>query len=377
MPCYDEPVRRLVLFVTLCAALAVPAAAQDDVIARARTAAAEGRRSEGLVLLAAHLATVPGDVDARLVYGLILSWDKQYEAARRELTRVLTEAPDYFDATVALMNVEWWSGRADEARRLMAQVLAREPGNEQARLVRQRLDARTRPWWVGVLYTHDSFDDDRAPWDETAIEIGRETPVGTAILRGSQASRFDQTDQQVEIDVYPLFRAGTYAYINVGVSPDHDLYPRHRYSAELFQSVGHGFELSAGYRAMAFDQRTDIASGQVTKYAGDWMLSARAEWVDDPLASSSWSYQGAARWYFGVEGRSYVGASYRHGLTKGDPRGEGDLVSLGADTVKGEVRADVGPSWRVQASVSGSRQERSTTLPLWQTTLFGGLAFRF
>jgi len=57
-------------------------------------------------LLEAHLAQAPEDVDARLLYGLVLSWEKRYDAARPVLQQVLTRAPEYTDARVALMNVE-------------------------------------------------------------------------------------------------------------------------------------------------------------------------------------------------------------------------------------------------------------------------------
>ena len=98
--------------------------AQDDVIARARAAASAGDRPAGIALLETHLAASPRDVDARLVYGLILSWEGRYDAARKALQDVLAQSPDYLDARVALMNVEWWSGRLTEARALVRAVLS-------------------------------------------------------------------------------------------------------------------------------------------------------------------------------------------------------------------------------------------------------------
>ena len=48
----------------------------------------------------------------------------------------LTQTPEYKDARVALMNVAWWSGRTAEASDLAAQLLTRDPGDPQARLMR-------------------------------------------------------------------------------------------------------------------------------------------------------------------------------------------------------------------------------------------------
>src|SRR5688572_19466589 len=113
--------------IIVCVLLAVVlttshAFAQDDVISRARHASAEGRRAEGLALLESHLADSPRDIDARLTYGLMLSWDGKYDQARTELRSVLAAAPDYSDAKVALMNVAWWSGQRAEALDLSTQI---------------------------------------------------------------------------------------------------------------------------------------------------------------------------------------------------------------------------------------------------------------
>ncbi len=130
--------------------LAGSASAQDDLIARARAANSSGQRPQALAMLQGHLSSTPRDVDARLVYGLMLSWDGRYDEARSEFQRVLTQTPEYKDAQVALMNVEWWSGRTAEAAYLATQILTTDPGNPQARLMRERLDARTRPWNVST-----------------------------------------------------------------------------------------------------------------------------------------------------------------------------------------------------------------------------------
>ncbi len=86
------------------------AAGQDDILTKARAAATSGRRAEALSMLETHLAEAPRDVDARLLYGLVLSWEGRYDEARPVLQQVLTQAPGYTDARVALMNVEYLVG---------------------------------------------------------------------------------------------------------------------------------------------------------------------------------------------------------------------------------------------------------------------------
>lgn len=376
---YDPCVRSIVTAALWCCVLALPAAAQDtDILARARAAAADGRRAEAVAMLEQHLAASPKDVDARLVYGLVLSWDARYDAARAALQQVLAEAPDYHDARVALMNVEWWSGRLEEARTLNRLVLARDPGNTQARLVQQRLDARTRPWSAGVAYTHDAFDDDREPWHETSIHVGRETAAGSLLVRGSTASRFGLDDQQVDVEFYPTFRPGTYAAVGVGIGADEALYPAHRIAFDLYQSIGNGFEVSGGFRRLAFADAAHLYSATLTKYAGNWMVTAKAQVSPDEDLGNAWSYHGNVRRYFGASGRSFVGAAYGYGFTREDPRGAGDLLRLTANTIRGQAEIDVKDE-RVRLSVhlGRSRQERASGNPLWQTTAGGGLTFRF
>ena len=94
------------LFVACLFAAPLPAAGQDDVLTKARAAATSGRRAEALRMLETRLDEAPRDVDARLLYGLVLSWEGRYDEARPVLQQVLTQAPAYTDARVALMNVD-------------------------------------------------------------------------------------------------------------------------------------------------------------------------------------------------------------------------------------------------------------------------------
>jgi len=65
----------LIVVALVMLAAAASAQAQDDVIAAARAMSASGQRPKALAMLEGHLTEAPRDVDARLVYGLMLSWD--------------------------------------------------------------------------------------------------------------------------------------------------------------------------------------------------------------------------------------------------------------------------------------------------------------
>jgi hypothetical protein len=101
------------------------------------------------------------------------------------LLPTVDRAPEYTDARVALMNVEYWSGRSAEALEQANRILAGDPGNTTARAVRDRLEAATRAWWATTSYTLDVFNDDIDPWQEFSVYVTRKTPVGAVIVRGN------------------------------------------------------------------------------------------------------------------------------------------------------------------------------------------------
>jgi len=356
--------------------LPAPARAQADIIALARTEAAEGRRAQALTILEEHLTQSPADVDARLVYGLILSWEGRYDEARRELQRVLEQTPAYMDARIALMNVELWSGHRQDADARADEILSREPGNPQARLVRQRLHGSGRAWTANVSYSHDRFSDGRGSWHEQAISLSRSTPIGPMVVRGTRAARFSLTDEQVEVELYPAIRAGTYAFVGLGAAPDAALYPHHRGVFDLSQSLGRGLEVSAGYRRLAFAKVAHIYLVTLTKYVGTWMATGKVYHVPGSGSLDSTSYHGVVRRYFGADGTSFVGFGYGHGLSREEVRNLGDLTMLASNTVRAQVDVAVTARWRLQLDASTSQQEQSRRT-VWQTAVGTGLSLRF
>ena len=117
--------------------------------------------------------------------------------------------------------------------------------------------------------------------------------------------------------------------------------------------------------------------GTLSKYAGNWMLTAKLLHVPDAKLGSTQSYTAQARRYFGAEGTSFAGLAYSHGFSREEPRGSGDLLRLNADTFRGQLQADVSPTVRLSASFSYSRQERGSQSALGQNTAGGGITFRF
>lgn len=372
-------VRFVFALLTFCL-LIVPLAAQDDVFTRARTMATSGQRTEAIALLRTHLQARVADVDARVLLGTVLSWEGQYDEARRELLSVLQQSPAYGDALAALINVEIWSGRPGVAKDLADEALKATPNDGRFLEARRRaVDAidSLRPWGIAAGYSYDWFNDNRTAWREYSATLRRATPVGAIILRGARAERFGLQDDQFEVEMYPRLRNGTYLYVAFALAPDPVLFPEYRYAADVYQSLGSGFEAAVGVRRLQFASPTNIYVGTLNKYIGSWLLTGRMFYVPDRTGESSKSYHGSFRRYFGEEGTSYLGARYSRGFAREEIRSLNDFEVLQSDTVAAELNATISRRLTLALSATRSHQQRLERGGLRQYSASATVGLRF
>jgi len=345
-------IANVAVLLALLAAMSLPVMAQDqDVVTQARQLAYSGKehRDQALVMLKAYLDK-QDDSDARTLYGTILSWQGRYDEARAQLAIVLAKSPTHGDALPAALNVEFWSGHPENADQLARTALAKEPDNVQwmlaeAKALRQMnrgrdadavldrvlvVDSRNksaktmrhettedfskRPE-VAVSYAYDWFSDNRGPQHESTISFKEPTRLGSVIATTGRADRFGLSSYQTQLDFYPHIRPGMYANINVGYSHDANLYPRYRVGVDLFQSLGHGFEVSGGYRHLGFTNSVDIYTFSVSKYYHSFLFTGRGYLVP---GSTGLSGTGAvsARYFLGSEGtHDYIEVGYHYGAS--------------------------------------------------------------
>lgn len=82
----------------------------------------------GARLIAGRLARVaPNDHDSRTLVGRTYAWQKQYDSARAVLSDIVRRAPEYADASAALIDVEIWSGHPAAALERANAALASSP----------------------------------------------------------------------------------------------------------------------------------------------------------------------------------------------------------------------------------------------------------
>lgn len=361
-----------------------------DPVARARDLAVHGHRVEALQLLDQRLAEKPADSDARVLHGIILSWEGRFTEARSDLRAVLAAHPDHGDALPALINVEMWSDhperaeqlaqdalsrhpkdpdlllarakalralkRSREALQTVRELLAVDPGNAVAAQLEEGLSTSLQHWMASIDHSTEWFNDGRSPWQETQVQMEGSTSAGSVLARFSRADRFSETSQMVEIDAYPHFRDGTYAYINIGYSPDAVLYPRYRVGGDLYQMVGYGVELSGGFRELNFGTNVHIYTASVSKYLGDWMFTSRVYLTPD-LAGTSHSEQFQVRRY-ASNGIDYWGVRYGYGSSPTEVTNLTDIQILNSSSYETEIYHTLNRRLKVLGRLGYSREDR-------------------
>ena len=119
---------------------------------------------------------------------------------------------------------------------------------------------------VKLEHEYENFDDDTEDWELSSIDYTHKFPTfGSVIVRVTEADRFGTQGTQYEIDMYPKIRKGLYGYFSVGVSGS-SLFPERRYGAQIWKSLGRGYEGSIGVRYLAFDDAVTVWTGSIGKY---------------------------------------------------------------------------------------------------------------
>ena len=271
----------------------------------------------------------------------------------------------------ALKNLRKYPAAIQSLNRLLDQ----EPQNKAAHDLRKALVELARTWETSIGQSYEWLNDGNSAWIETAVTLKYQAPVGSLLGRFSRADRFSLTSNQMELDFYPRIRRGTYAYFNVGYSPDGVLYPEYRFGTDLYQNLTHGWEGSAGYRRLGFSEAVNIYTFSLGKYYGNWLFSARTFLTPDLLGTShSVSFSG--RRYFG-DGTEYIGFRVGTGASPVEARNVFDVITLNALGAFGEFNRTIASRWTINVRGGYSHEDRLNRNVLKRTMLDTTLYFRF
>jgi YaiO family outer membrane protein len=340
----------------------------DDRYQDARALALGGQREAAVAAYTALLERSPGNVDVLLGRGRVHAWMGHWAEAEADLLAATQGSPRYADAWSALGDVYLWSDRplqaveaygqwvalaeATDPAALIARGLAyRAAGNRdaarkdfEAAAVRgapgetiaaylRSLDPREAvagvgppeavladglPWSASLGLDLTRFPAGGLDWAEATASLRYRGAKGSLGLEALTIERFGRKDQAFALDGYRDLWNRAYVNLRFQHAPSAELFPQHRWRAELFQGFGQGWEASAGYDRLGFAEPVELLTVGLGLYRGNWYLRWRHLHVpgrpDDPASSDSERL--LARYYYAGDADSYVEVNVGAGSTE-------------------------------------------------------------
>jgi len=271
----------------------------------------------------------PGYTDVSVFLARLYTWDDMNDSARAVFKRIFSNDSTNQDAINAAIDLEYWNDnpqvalkycnlglrnypnsedfllkkakvlsdlkKYDEAFSTIEILLEINQSNEDARNFAERLKEEVRINAITIKYSYERFSEIFSPWHLGYIAYSRRTPIGTTILRINYGNRFETNGVQYEIDMYPRFADGFYAYMNFGYS-NSDIFPETRYGASLYYSLPLSFEIEGGFRLLKYSSDVWIYTASLGKYYSSFWFSLRT-YITPQVHLSSHSYSLIVRYY--------------------------------------------------------------------------------
>lgn len=311
---------------------AIAPASYDAQYDKARVLASAGQYDLAVAAYTALLAQSPGNADVLLGRGLAHVRMKRYGQAESDLRAASIASPAYTDVWSALGNVYYWSDRPALAVPAYTEAIKLQPSEPAHRIARasayrdlgQRelaradlvaagqlggdrgkvagmvagLDVRSAnpdvsvpdgyQWGAGVSSSVTRRSQRNLRGNDQTLSIRRYFDQGSLGFETLSASRFDQRGHAWALDGYVSLWGGAYANLRYQKAPAERLFPRYSWRAELFQSVGNGWELSASDDHLQFgDSAVTIYGVAVARYVGDFYVRLRHTSIVSDVSRSS------------------------------------------------------------------------------------------
>ncbi|MDG2433412.1 YaiO family outer membrane beta-barrel protein [Flavobacterium sp.] len=280
----------------------------DTSFETARKLAFSEQRKQAQDTLIHILTKYPNYSDIRTFLATTYSWDGNYKKARTEFEQVIKNDPSNKENWIAAIKNESWSDSYAEAILMANKALKLFPNDSEITLLKAAATEKTnkpleslaiveslldknpedqkaidykaslsqtlRMNTIGVRAAVDIYSKVFDPMQYYTISYGRQTKYGSIIGKLNFNRRFNENGTQVEFDLYPKITKGLYAYVNIGFANTF-LFPDLRYGAELYKSLPHSLELSAGFRTLKYSTTTNIYTGSIGWYTGNSYWSLR------------------------------------------------------------------------------------------------------
>jgi YaiO family outer membrane protein len=383
----------------------------DDAYARARALANDGQPDLALAAYDALLARSPGNVDVLLGRGIVYARLGRWQDAERDLRAAAAASPAYADVWSALGNTYAWSDQPERAVDAYTRLIALQPNDAAAYVARGRalralgrnaearadldkaralggsgdafdaLAAALQPragnpdatiaagyTWAASLSSGWTDVGNGPRWNDQTASIRHYTKGGSLAWESLRAHRFGLHDYAWALDGYANLWSGAYANLRYQRGPAARLFPANSGRAELYQSLGNGWEASVSDDVLGFASRVNIYGVGIAKYTGDWYVQLRHQNIVS-AGSHGTGERLLARWYYAGDADTYAEVAVNSGRSD-DP----------ASLVGGQSRSGGGsatwvrywtPTWgtRVGASFSragGAADQRGVTFSLYR-----------
>ncbi|KDN56244.1 YaiO family outer membrane beta-barrel protein [Flavobacterium seoulense] len=308
----NKPVIKLTLLFTLICFFQIQAQGYkgdpDVSLETARQLAFNQHRKQAQDTLLNVLNKYPEYHDVRSFLASTYAWDGDYKKARKEFAYVIEKAPENKDNWIAAIKNESWSeahfeavemtkkalklfpndaellllkatalkntNNTVEAKNTIKEVLIQNPDDQKAQEFLTELGNTAFTNSVGLKAAVDVYSKVFDPMQYYTFSYGKQTKYGNIIAKYNFNRRFNENGSQLEFDLYPKITKGLYAYINLGFA-DSPIFPDLKYGAELYKSLPHGLEISAGFRNLKYSTNTSIYTGSIGWYTGNSYWSLR------------------------------------------------------------------------------------------------------
>ena len=383
----------------------------DDAYARARDLANGGQPELALAAFDGLLARSPDNVDVLLGRGIVHARLGHWQEAERDLRAAATTAPTYADVWSALGNMYAWSDRPEQAADAWSRLIALQPDDPEHYVARGRamralgrtaaaradldqaralggsgaafdaLAAALQPragnpdatiaagyTWAASLSSGWTDVGNGPRWNDQTASVRHYTKGGSLAFETLRAHRFGQHDIAWALDGYANLWSGAYANLRYQRGAAARLFPANAGRAELYQSLGNGWEASVSDDVLGYASRVNIYGVGIAKYSGDWYVQLRHQNIVS-AGSHGTGDRLLARWYYAGEADTYAEVTVNSG------RSDDPLSLIGGQSRSGGGSATWvrywTPAWGTRVGASFARasdadNQRGLTVALYR-----------
>lgn len=306
----------------------------------AQNLAFKGNRSDARDTLKLILTAQPNFHDARVLLAKTYSWDKQYENARSEFNKVLSQDKMIKDAWIGAINNELYAenyylalGLSNKALKylkldqdlslLKARAtssigevhsaidwlnghLKRFEADTLAKTLYSELKDRVNVNSIGLAASTEVFNIVYDPMAAISIDYKRVTSLGSISANVNYGHRFGVDGVQYGLDLYPKITKNIYTNFTYSFSKS-EIFPKNLVGGEVYVKLPNALEASIGGRYYDFENSTaTVFTGSFGMYRANYYFSFRPYVTPIPNASPSFSgsldvrkYLKTAKNYFG------------------------------------------------------------------------------